>query len=271
MIANCLLIKNENNYLKEFIEYYKLLGYDNIILYDNNDIDEEYPHDVIQDYIDSGFVIYNCVRGEKKCQFRVNSECLEKYKDRFEWISFFDCDEFLVGVNNVYDILNKTPIDSQQIYINWEIYGDNEMIKVIDNNYNVMERFYHNKNISRYNKFMNIGKPIIRNTCIKLWAPELCPHIIKDIITTDANGDYIKSIKKQQLNTKIKIAHFYTKTIEEYKEKCKRDCVFDVNDAYLICRLNRFFDINNFSINKFEIIKYSYKPEIIKKIYNIKI
>ena len=42
-IANCLLVKNENNYIKEHIYYYKSIGYDNVILYDNNDIDGEYP------------------------------------------------------------------------------------------------------------------------------------------------------------------------------------------------------------------------------------
>lgn len=27
-IANCLLVKNENNYIKEHIDYYKSIGYD---------------------------------------------------------------------------------------------------------------------------------------------------------------------------------------------------------------------------------------------------
>lgn len=244
MIANCLLIKNENNYLKEHIEYYKSIGYDNVILYDNNDIDGEYPHDVIQDYIDSGFVIYNCVRGEEKCQFRVNSECLKKYKNAFEWISFFDCDEFLVGVNNVYDILNKTPRNSQQIYINWKIYGDNGLTTVVNNDYSVLKRFYHEGNISPYTKFIGVGKPIIRTTVNNLWNPKICPHIITDITTTDAEGNYIKSVKKQVLNSDIKIAHFYTKTLEEYKEKCKRDCVFDVNEEYINLRMNRYYEMN---------------------------
>ena len=65
-IANCVPIKNENKYLREFVEFYKNIGYDNIILYDNNDINGEYPQEVINDYIEDGFVIYNNVRGEKK-------------------------------------------------------------------------------------------------------------------------------------------------------------------------------------------------------------
>ena len=266
MIANCLLIKNENKYLKEHIEYYKSIGYDNIILYDNNDIDGEYPHDVIQDYIDSGFVIYNCVRGEEKCQFRVNSECLEKYKDTFEWISFFDCDEFLAGTNNAYDILNKTPKNSQQIYINWEIYGDNGLMNVVNDDYSVIKRFYHNENISPYTKFIGVGKPIIRNTADNLWDPNLCPHIIKDIITTDAEGNYIKSIKQQALNSDIKIAHFYTKTLEEYIKKCEHDVVFTVDDNYTILRMSRFFGINEFTNEKFELLKDTYTDTILSSI-----
>lgn len=243
-IANCVPIKNENKYLREFVEFYKNIGYNNIILYDNNDINGEYPQEVINDYIDNGFVIYNNVRGEKKCQLRVNSECLEKYNNHFEWISFFDCDEFLVGVDNVREILGITPTNSQQIYINWEIYGNNGLNIVENNNYNVIERFYHPENISTYNKFKGIGKPIIRTTTKLEWEEKLCPHIIRDIITTDADGDYIKSIKKQELKSKIKIAHFYTKTLEEYKERCKDDIVYDVDEKYFKLRMKRYEEIN---------------------------
>ena len=243
-VANCLPVKNENKYLREFVEYYKNLGYDNIILYDNNDINGEYPQEVIKDYIDEGFVIYNDVRGEEKCQLRINSECLVKYQNVFEWISFFDCDEFLVGVNNIHNILDITPSNSQQIYINWEIYGDNGLKTVTDDNYNVLERFYCPENISPFDKFKGVGKPIIRNTVSGGWESHLCPHIIRGIITTDADGNYVKDVKRQQLLSKVKIAHFYTKTLEEYIERCKYDVVFEVNEKYTKSRMDRYYEMN---------------------------
>jgi len=47
----------ENNYIREFVEHHKSIGFDNIVLYDNNDIDGEHFEDVISDYINSGYVI----------------------------------------------------------------------------------------------------------------------------------------------------------------------------------------------------------------------
>ena len=61
----CCIAKLENLYIREFVEYYKNLGFDNICLYDNNDEDGEHFEDVINDYITSGFVILKNVRGKQ--------------------------------------------------------------------------------------------------------------------------------------------------------------------------------------------------------------
>ena len=61
----CCIGKMENNYIREFVEYYKTIGFDNICLYDNNDIDGEHFEDVIGNYIDSGFVILKDWRGKE--------------------------------------------------------------------------------------------------------------------------------------------------------------------------------------------------------------
>ena len=89
--AICVVVKNENKYLKEFCEYHLLLGFDHIFVYDNNDIDGENPKDVLT--LDCITVI-NC-RGQKNCQHKVYNECYKKYGNIFDWIAFIDCDEFI--------------------------------------------------------------------------------------------------------------------------------------------------------------------------------
>ncbi|MBO6272267.1 glycosyltransferase family 92 protein [bacterium] len=61
----CCIAKMENNYIREFVEYYKRIGFDNICLYDNNDVNGEHFEAVIDDYIKSGFVIIKNIRGKK--------------------------------------------------------------------------------------------------------------------------------------------------------------------------------------------------------------
>ena len=48
-ICLCAIVKNENPYLREFVEYYKKIGYNKIILYDNNEINGENLEEVIND------------------------------------------------------------------------------------------------------------------------------------------------------------------------------------------------------------------------------
>ena len=49
-ICVCSIGKNENLYIKEFVEYYKSIGIDKIFIYDNNDIQGESFETVLEDY-----------------------------------------------------------------------------------------------------------------------------------------------------------------------------------------------------------------------------
>ena len=64
-VGLCIICKLENLYIKEFIDYYKDLGYNHIFIYDNNDKDGERLEDVIQKYIDEGFVSITDYRGDR--------------------------------------------------------------------------------------------------------------------------------------------------------------------------------------------------------------
>ena len=50
-VCLCTPGKNENRYIREFIDYYINYGVDKIFLYDNNDIEGEHFEEVINDYI----------------------------------------------------------------------------------------------------------------------------------------------------------------------------------------------------------------------------
>ena len=82
-------------YAREYVNLYKKLGYSHIYIYDNNDINEEKFEDVIQDEIDWGFVTIINIRGKIKGQCYAYNDCYEKYNKLYDWLSFFDFDEFL--------------------------------------------------------------------------------------------------------------------------------------------------------------------------------
>ena len=96
-VAVCAICKCEEQYLPEWVEHYKNIGFDNIIFYDNNDPDDNGQYEVLKSYIDSGFVVYNKYTSFKDYMKQNAIKCCyETYSQAFDWIAFFDVDEFLI-------------------------------------------------------------------------------------------------------------------------------------------------------------------------------
>ena len=91
-----VLVKNENLYLREWVKYHINLGFDKIVLFDNNPIGGENPLKVIQDYVDAGFIeIWNCPQiienTDQLNEFQVYlyNKCLDTHTD-FDWFTFIN-------------------------------------------------------------------------------------------------------------------------------------------------------------------------------------
>ena len=130
----CCIGRLENQYIREYVEYNKNLGFTNICLYDNNRDGEEDFRDVIGDYIDSGYVILKDKRNiTTPCQLQSYNECYEEYGDKYDWIAFFDIDEFMFMYKdtNVCSFLSNEIFDGfDMVHLNWILFGDG------DNTYN---------------------------------------------------------------------------------------------------------------------------------------
>lgn len=142
-IALCCIAKMENDYIRFFVEYYKALHFDKIIIYDNNDSEGEKCEDVINDYIQSGFVEIVDFRGRKVAQLSAYQNCYDRFNIQYDWIAFFDVDEFLTfsdGSDDIHDFLNQEKfLPYQLMHINWKVYGDNDLLD--NDGRNVIERF----------------------------------------------------------------------------------------------------------------------------------
>ena len=118
-LAVCAIMKNEASYLREWIEYHKLVGVDKFFLYDNDSTDDTY--DILRPYIDCGVVEYVRQPGERQ-QLPAYNDCIARHKMDARWIAFIDLDEFLVPMrsDNLIPILDKS---KSMIIADWAIYG----------------------------------------------------------------------------------------------------------------------------------------------------
>ena len=94
-VCLCVIGKKENLYIKEFVEHYKNLNYYHIFIYDNNNLNEERFEDVLYNYISKKYISIINFRGYRKRQFLAYYDCYEKNSKFYDWLSFFDIDEFL--------------------------------------------------------------------------------------------------------------------------------------------------------------------------------
>jgi hypothetical protein len=121
-VSICSVFKNEDRYLKEWVEYHRLIGVDHFYLYNN--VSRDRSAEVLQPYINEGLVTLFFLRdrmpspnqGEDATHWVLSTllpayECVAKYtalKDT-EWLLFLDIDEFLVPVqtSHISEILDK--------------------------------------------------------------------------------------------------------------------------------------------------------------------
>lgn len=92
-VSLCLIAKDENSYLKEWLDFHILLGVDHFWIYDN---ESAFPiRQSIQEYIDKGWVTVNLIHG-KGMQLFAYDHCIQTYGSLTKWIGFIDTDEFII-------------------------------------------------------------------------------------------------------------------------------------------------------------------------------
>jgi len=125
-LSICGIFKNEAPYIKEWIEYHKLVGVDHIYLYNNNSTDEF--HKIIVPYIANGFVDLIEWKYEHM-QMEAYHNCFNRFRNESNWIGFIDLDEFIVPVeySNVKDFFLKFS-NRPSVLIYWKIFGSNKLI-----------------------------------------------------------------------------------------------------------------------------------------------
>ena len=220
----CVAGKKENLYAKEYVNHYKKLGYNHIYIYDNNDINDEKFEDVLQDEINSNFVSVINYRGKKRIQCDAYKDCYEKYSQQYDWLSFFDFDEFLeVDAKNIQEFINNKRYEKCiNIKINFLFYSDNELLYY--DNRSLEERFTTPLYNHRSN---NVIKITVRGGLkINYWSIGCCVHSSQmKCNSCNSAGDLIdyKTIINNPPNYQYaKLKHYYTKSTEEYLIKSSK-------------------------------------------------
>ena len=269
--AICVIAKQENLYIREFIDYYKDLGIKKIILYDNNDLEGENFNDILNDEIIKGFIEIIDYRGKISPQIKVYNDCYENNKNKYDWIAFYDVDEYLYLENytNINEFLSLPIFNNcSSILINWRYYGDNNNIyyepKPLKTRFSVPFNFLKNRIYDKY--FFSASKSIIKGGLNISWAH--FPHFLNDSFICRPNGSKVMDPFSQPQYSQAYIKHYATKSIEEYIFKFFKGNVY-TNKHFNIESLifwikDYFFLFNKITTRKIKLIKTILKFNIYK-------
>jgi hypothetical protein len=91
-LSICAIYRNEAPYLREWVEFHRLVGAERFFLYDNRSTDEH--RQVLAPLIEEGVVVIHdwpVFPGQNAAY----DHCLAEHGDQSRWIAFIDIDEFL--------------------------------------------------------------------------------------------------------------------------------------------------------------------------------
>jgi hypothetical protein len=92
-LAVCAIYRNEAPYLREWIEFHRLVGVERFFLYNNESTDEH--AELLAPYVADGTVVTEDFPGAAPVQLRCYQHCVETHRHDARWIAFIDVDEFL--------------------------------------------------------------------------------------------------------------------------------------------------------------------------------
>ena len=268
-VCVCTLGKNENLYIKEFVEHYKKYGIDKIYLYDNNDIDGEKFDDVIGEYVENDFVEIIDWRGVKgtSTYYGIMNSCYQSFQDQYDWLIFYEIDEFLYLKNykNIKSYLISNKFNKcESIQLNWVHMSDNNQI------------FYENKTLTE--RFQEKGKNVVKNNFNKICFVKTMirghlksinivhNHLLsKKVKACDGFGRKSRIQGILRLNPDYEynyIMHYYTKSTQEFIDKMNRGDLLRGNDKKIIdWAIEKYFYINKITLQKIEYLKRYLGPE----------
>lgn len=102
----CAIVKDEGDYIREWIEFHRIQGVEHFFIYDNGSSDSTLR--ILQEYCDEGIVDlipWPNFSVSLNPQFAAYAHCAHAYAALAEWVAFIDVDEFLFSdsTNNLID------------------------------------------------------------------------------------------------------------------------------------------------------------------------
>lgn len=210
-IAACLMFQNESFYLKEWIEYHKLIGVEHFYLFNNASTDNYL--EILKPYILSGEVeLYDYPTvGENQAEHN-RIQCCEIYTQalllasgKAKWLAIIDADEFIVPLktNSLGEVL-KNYERYGGVYVDYLMFGTSHVEKIPSNRL-IIETLNHCAQ-----EPLTFGKSIVRPERVSSCTD---PHRVwyhPPFVHVDTNFQTFNWTPANVADDKLLLFHYYS-------------------------------------------------------------
>lgn len=233
-VTVCAIFKNEAAYLKEWIEFNRLVGVEHFYLYNNNS-DDDYAV-VLKPYIEANIVTLRDWPHNQQ-QMECYLDCVSKYSAESKWIGFIDIDEFIVpkAEDNIYAILKKYENKAGAVLIYWKLFGTSGRINrdiagLVVEDFTVCWPKYCDIGKCFYNTRFDLSSSpkYLVGLHHRLWTKTFGLNMPPVNIFGHFSYGTFNSADRNDFP--IQINHYFTKSYCEYaQKKSKGDVYFNIN------------------------------------------
>jgi Glycosyltransferase family 92 len=130
-LAFCLVVKDQNEDLREWVDYHRSLGASRFYIYDDGGSGATPAKDVLQDFIASGVVRYKDTHRHSKQQTANYQRCINSHRHQHQWLAFLDVDEFVVIDDHQETLPHMLQNYTQYggLGLNWVMFGSSGHVK----------------------------------------------------------------------------------------------------------------------------------------------
>lgn len=228
-VSICAIFKNEARYLREWIEYHRIVGVQHFYLYNNFSEDDFIT--ILTPYINAGLVTL-IEWPYAQSQMEAYKDCIDKYACESQWLGFIDLDEFVVPIqyDTIYDFL-KTKRKRGSILIHWKCFGsagkrDRDLSNLVIEDFNEC-----------WEKHSDVGK-CFYNTRYKVLSDNVKNSVLHHFLWTEYEGKQFLPVNVFDnvcfpgmpvgggKAFPIQINHYVTKSYSEYQNKMRGTDVY---------------------------------------------
>ena len=232
-LAAVVIVKDEGPYLREWLEFHRLVGVQHVYLYDNGSSDG--TEQVLSEFIRAGYVTripWSTFVRDGSPQRLAYAHAISNFGPAWRWMALIDADEFLfpTEADNLTSVLPRFEhFPSLAVY--WRTFGFSGHEKyppgLVIENFTMRSPFPPEPGVKRsLLKFKSLVDPSRANAVVSSHVVKLENGFVgaytENGTLVSADGDADRDRMEHAANGQLRINHYYTKTKDGLERKLAR-------------------------------------------------